>query len=141
MYLLYVRFPLSFQAVEEMMILRGLQVNHETIHRWRQKFGQQFANELRHRRPRTGDKWHLDEAFLKINGETYYLWRAMDQEGSVLDVLVQSRPERGSSQAPDVQIDEAAVRAPRADHGSAPELRSGASGADARAWSIARART
>jgi len=89
--LLYMRFPLSFRAVEEMMLLRGVQVSYETIRRWCQKFGQQFANELRRRRPRPGDKWHLDEVFLKINGQTYYLWRAVDQEGTVLDVLVQSR--------------------------------------------------
>jgi putative transposase len=89
--LLYVRFPLSFRAVEEMMLLRGVQVSYETIRRWCRKFAQQFANELRRRRPQPGDKWHLDEVFLKINGETYYLWRAVDQEGNVLDVLVQSR--------------------------------------------------
>ncbi len=89
--LLYIRFPLSLRAVEEAMLLRGVQVSYETIRRWCQKFGQQFANELRRRRPRPGDKWHLDEVFLKINGQTYYLWRAVDQEGAVLDVLVQSR--------------------------------------------------
>ena len=89
--LLSMRFPLSFRAVEEALLLRGVQVSYETIRRWCQKFGQQFANELRRRRPRPGDKWHLDEVFLKINGETYYLWRAVDQEGNVLDVLVQSQ--------------------------------------------------
>jgi putative transposase len=89
--LLYLRFPLSFRAVEEMMLLRGVQVSYETIRRWCRKFAQQFAKELRRRRPRPGDKWHLDEVFLKINGQTYYLWRAVDQEGTVLDVLVQSR--------------------------------------------------
>jgi len=86
--LLYIRFPLSLPAVEEMTFLRGVQVSYETIRRWCQKFGQQFANDLCRRRPRTGDTWHLDEVFLKINGETYYLWRAVDQEGTVLDVLV-----------------------------------------------------
>ncbi len=89
--LLYIRFPLSFRAVEEMMLMRGVQVSYETIRRWCQKFGQQFAHELRRRRPRSGDTWHLDEVFLKINGQTYYLWRAVDQDGHVLDVLVQSR--------------------------------------------------
>ena len=68
--LLSIRFPLSFRAVEEMMLMRGVQVSYETIRRWRQKFGQQFANQLRRRRPRTGDKWYLDEVFLKINGQT-----------------------------------------------------------------------
>ncbi len=89
--LLYIRFPLSFRAVEETMLLRGVQVNYETIRRWCQKFGQQFANGVRRRRPRPGDTWHLDEVFLKINGAPYYLWRAVDQEGTVLDVVVQSR--------------------------------------------------
>jgi len=89
--LLYVRSPLSFRAVEEMMLLRDVQVSYETIRRWCRKFGQQFANGLRRRRPPSGDKWLLDEVFLKINGATYYLWRAGDQEGNVLDVLVQSR--------------------------------------------------
>jgi putative transposase len=89
--LLYVRFPLSFRAVEEMMLLRRVPVSYETIRRWCRKFAQQFANELRRRRPKPADKWHLDEVFLKINGQTYYLWRAVDQEGNVLDVLVQSR--------------------------------------------------
>jgi len=55
------------------------------------KFGQTYANELRHRRPRWGDKWHLDEVFLTINGKRYYLWRAVDQHGNVLDILVPSR--------------------------------------------------
>jgi len=89
--LLSIRFLLSLRAVEEMMLLRGVQVRYETIRRWCRKFGQQFANELRRRRPRPGDTWHLDEVFLKINGATYYLWRAVDQEGNVLDVVVQSR--------------------------------------------------
>ncbi len=89
--LLSMRFPLSFRVVEEMMLMRGVQVSYETIRRWRQKFGQQFANQLRRRRPRTGDKWYLDEVFLKITGQTYYLWRAVDQEGTVLHGLVQSR--------------------------------------------------
>ncbi len=62
-----------------------------------QKFGQAYANQLRHRRPRPGDKWHLDEVFLKINGQTRYLWRAVDQEGNVLDILVQSRRNKGAA--------------------------------------------
>jgi putative transposase len=86
--LLYVRFPLSLRAGEEMMLLRGVQVSDETIRRWCRKFAQQFANALRRRRPEPGDKWHLVEVFLKINGETHYLWRAVDQEGNLLDVLV-----------------------------------------------------
>jgi putative transposase len=88
---LYHRFPLSFREVDEMMLARGVMVSHETIRQWCQKFGQTYANELRRRRPRPGDKWHLDEVFIKINGKTHYLWRAVDQDGVVLDILVQSR--------------------------------------------------
>ena len=88
---LYFRFPLSFREVEELMLVRGAVVSYETIRRWCAKFGQAYANQLRRRRPRPGDKWHLDEVFVKINGITGYLWRAVDQHGDVLDVLVQSR--------------------------------------------------
>jgi putative transposase len=88
---LYHRFPLSFREVEEMMLERGVAVSHETIRQWCHKFGQTYANELRRRRPRPGDKWHLDEVFIKINGKTHYLWRAVDQDGNVLDILVTSR--------------------------------------------------
>ena len=88
---LYFRFPLSFREVEELMLARGVMVSYETIRRWCAKFGQAYANGLRRRRPRPGDKWHLDEVFVKINGELRYLWRAVDQHGNVLDILVQSR--------------------------------------------------
>jgi putative transposase len=88
---LYHRFPLSFREVEEMMLERGVVVSHETIRQWCHKFGQTYANELRRRRPRPGDKWNLDEVFIKVNGKTHYLWRAVDQHGNVLDILVTSR--------------------------------------------------
>ena len=88
---LYYRFPLSSREVEEMMLARGVVVSHETIRQWSQKFGQTYTNGLRRRRPRPADKWHLDEVFIKINGKTHYLWRAVDQHGTVLDILVQPR--------------------------------------------------
>ena len=88
---LYHRFPLSFREVEEMMLARGVVVSYETIRAWCAKFGQAYANQLRRRRFRPGDKWHLDEVFVKINGAQRYLWRAVDQHGNLLDVLVQSR--------------------------------------------------
>jgi putative transposase len=88
---LYYRFPLSLRDVQEMMAERGVIVSYESIHQWCRKFGQSFANGLRRRRPRPGDKWHLDEVFIKINGKTHYLWRAVDQHGTVLDILVTSR--------------------------------------------------
>jgi putative transposase len=84
---LYHRFPLSFREVEEMMMARGVIVSYDTIRGWSRKFGQTYANGLRRRWPRPGDKWHLDEVFVKI----HYLWRAVDQEGTVLEILVTSR--------------------------------------------------
>jgi putative transposase len=88
---LYCRFSLSFRDVEEMMLQRGIVVSHETVRQWSVKFGQDYANGLRRRRPRPGDKWHLDEVFIKIRGKNHYLWRAVDQDGNVLDILVTSR--------------------------------------------------
>ncbi|MFM9701107.1 IS6 family transposase [Streptomyces europaeiscabiei] len=88
---LYFRFPLSFREVEELMLERGIVVSYETIRRWCAKFGQVYAGALRRRRPRPGDKWHLDEVFIKINGQFRYLWRAVDQDGMLLDILVQNR--------------------------------------------------
>jgi putative transposase len=88
---LYFRFPLSLRMVEEMLAARGIVVSHETVRQWALKFGQTFANEIRQRLPCVGDKWHLDEVVIKIAGKTHWLWRAVDQHGVVLDVLVQSR--------------------------------------------------
>src|SRR5437867_9140965 len=88
---LYYRFTLSYRDVQELLFERGITVSHEAIRKWCLKFGQDYTNQLRHRRPRPGDKWHLDEVFLTINGERHYLWRAVDQDDNVLDILVQSR--------------------------------------------------
>ncbi len=88
---LYFRFSLSFRDIEELMAERGIILTYETIRQWCLKFGQTYANELRHRRPRCGDKWYMDEVVLTIRGKKHYLWRAMDQDGNVLDILVQSR--------------------------------------------------
>jgi len=88
---LYFRFALSYRDVEELLAERGVILTYETVRQWCRKFGQTYANELRRRRPRPGDKWHLDEVFVRINGVTHYLWRAVDQDGTVLDILVQSR--------------------------------------------------
>src|ERR687894_827832 len=88
---LYFRFPLSLRMVEEMLAARGILVSHETVRRWARKFGQDFADRIRRRLPRAGDKWHLDEVAIKIAGVQHWLWRAVDQTGMVLDVLVQSR--------------------------------------------------
>ena len=88
---LYHRFVLSLRDISEMMLEREVVVSHETARQWCAKFGQGYANQLRRRRPRPGDKWHADEVFIRINEKHHYLWRTVDQDGNVLDVLVQSR--------------------------------------------------
>src|SRR5512134_3119823 len=88
---LYFRFPLSLRMVEEMLAARGIVVSHETVRQWALKFGQGVANEIRRRLPCAGDKWHLNEVVIKIAGSTHCLWRAVDQHGVGLDILVQSR--------------------------------------------------
>ncbi|EWY36266.1 hypothetical protein N825_29145 [Skermanella stibiiresistens SB22] len=99
---LYHAFCLSCRDVELMLAERGVVVSYETIRRWCRKFAEAFASRLRRRRPRPGDRWHLDEVLIRIRGVQYYLWRAVDRDGVVLDVLVQSRriirqPSRRSS--------------------------------------------
>ena len=88
---LYVRFALSFRDVEDLLAERGIVVSYETVRRWVNHFGPTIAAGLRKRRPKPCTKWHLDEVFLKIDGRMVYLWRAVDAEGEVLDVLVQSK--------------------------------------------------
>ena len=88
---LYFRFPFSLRMVEEMLAARGIVVSHETVRQWALKFGQSFANQIRRRLPAPGDKWHLDEVAISIAGKKHWLWRAVDQHGPVLDILVQSR--------------------------------------------------
>jgi putative transposase len=87
---LYFRFCLSFRDVEELLLERGVIVTYEAIREWCRKCGQQYANQLRRRRPRPGDKWY-DEVFLTLKGEWPYWWRAVDQDGTVLAILVQRR--------------------------------------------------
>jgi len=88
---LYFRFHLSLRDVEELLAERGVTVTYETIRAWCAKFGPSYAAELRQRRAQPSDKWHLDEVQLKINGQRHWLWRAVDQHGVVLDILVQER--------------------------------------------------
>ena len=86
---LYRRFTLSFRDVEEILAKRGILVTYETIRQWCRKFGPEYARGLRRHQGRLGDIWHLDEVFVKIGGERHYLWRAVDQDGDVIDILVQ----------------------------------------------------
>src|SRR5918998_736242 len=88
---LYHVFSLSLRDIELILAERGVVVSYESIRRWCLRFGTDFAAKLRKRRPRPGDTWHMDEVYLKINGELFYLWRAVDQHGVVLDILVQER--------------------------------------------------
>ncbi|MDG6094960.1 DDE-type integrase/transposase/recombinase, partial [Acetobacter sp. AN02] len=88
---LYFRFPLSFRLIEEMLLERGIIVSYETIRRWSLKFGSAFARLLRRKAARPGDIWHLDEVRIVIQGQPHWLWRAVDQDGYVLDEIVQTR--------------------------------------------------
>src|SRR6266446_1254265 len=91
---LYLRFTLSYRDVEELLAERGLEVSYETVWRWVLKFGPGFARRLRRSRPRPSDRWHLDEMVVRIAGKRMYLWRAVDHEGEVLDMLVQRRRDK-----------------------------------------------
>ena len=88
---LYIRFTLSYRDVEELLAERGLDISYETVRRWVLKFGPSIARRLRQRRPRPSDRWRLDEMVVRIAGKRMYLWRAVDHEGEVLDLLVQRR--------------------------------------------------
>src|SRR3984893_17282108 len=88
---LYIRFTLSFRDVEDLLAERGIMVSYETVRRWVNHFGPMVAADLRKRRPKPHTTWHLDEVYLKIDGRMVYLWRAVDAEGEVLDVLVQAK--------------------------------------------------
>jgi putative transposase len=91
---LYLRFTLSYRDVEDLLAERGLDVSYETVRRWVLKFGPTIARNLRQRRPPPSDQWHLDEMVVRIAGKHMYLWRAVDHEGEVLDMLVQRRRDK-----------------------------------------------
>ena len=88
---LYFRFTLSFRDVEEMLAQRGIEASYETIRCWSPKFGRTFAHNLRRSKPKPTGRWHLDEMVVKIGGRRMWLWRAVDDEGEVLDMLIQKR--------------------------------------------------
>ena len=88
---LYFRFPLSYRDVEDLLAERGIDVSYETVRRWALKFGRAYAAKLRRSRSRSDARWHLDEVFVTIGGKRMFLWRAVDCEGEVLDIVVQSR--------------------------------------------------
>ena len=94
---LYLRFTLSYRDVEELLAERGLDLSYETVRRWVLKFGPAFARNLRRLRPRPSAQWHLDEMAVVIGGKRLWLWRAVDSEGEVLDMLVQPRRDRAAA--------------------------------------------
>lgn len=95
---LYHRFCLSFRDVEDLLAERGITVSYETIRQWCRKFGSEYARRLKRREGRLGDTWHLDELFVTIQGRRQYLWRAVGQDGDVLDILVQPRRNRRAAE-------------------------------------------
>jgi len=95
---LYYRFSLSFRDVEDLLAKRGVIVTYETIRQWSRKFGAEYARKLKRRAGRLGDTWHLDELFVTIQGERQYLWRAVDQDGDVIDILGQPRRNRRAAE-------------------------------------------
>ena len=99
--MMYIRYPLSLRQVEDLLFERGIDICHETVRFWWNRFGPMFAAEIRKRRVLHGSysnwRWHLDEVFVKISGETHYLWRAVDQEGEVLEVFATKRRDRAAA--------------------------------------------
>jgi putative transposase len=91
---LYHRFTLSFRDIEELLAARGITVSYETIRNWCQKFGQRYCKLLKKNRRRLGNTWYLDEVFININGVLHYLWRAVDQDGDEIDILVQKHKDK-----------------------------------------------
>jgi transposase-like protein len=94
---LYFRFTLSFRDVEELLAQRGIEVSYETIRCWTIKFGPQIARNLKRRRPAPSPRWHLDEMVCSVGGRRMYLWRAVDDEGEVLDLVMQRRRDTGAA--------------------------------------------
>src|SRR5919206_680446 len=93
---LYLRFTLSYRDVEELLIERGIELSYETVRRWVLKFGPMFARKLRRLRPRPADTWHLDEMVVSIQGRRMYLWRAVDREGEILDLLLPPKRDKAA---------------------------------------------
>src|SRR6201987_3232927 len=110
---LYFRFPLSLRMVEEMLAERGICVTYETVRQWGKKFGKAFSDQIRRRAPARGDKWHMDEGVISIAGGPYWLWRAVAQNGFVLDVLVQRRRDSRAAQQLMRRLLKSAVTPPR----------------------------
>jgi transposase-like protein len=122
---LYLRFTLSYRDVEELLAERGLDVSYETVRRWVLKFGPMIAGNLRRGRPHPSQRWHLDEMVVRIAGERMYLWRAVDHEGQVLDMLVSVDATSGGAPADAQASQETGLRAEIAGYRQARFLWSG----------------
>jgi hypothetical protein len=107
---LYFRFTLSFRDVEDLLAERGITVSYETVRRWVNHLGPMVAADLRKRRPKPHTTWHPDEVYLKINGRMVYVWRAVDAEGEVLDVLIQNSGSRTGMNEADGATTEPRIR-------------------------------
>ena len=101
---LYHRFCLSLRDVEDLLAERGIAVSYESIRQWCNRFGPEYARKLKKRQGRMGDPWYLDEVFIKINGELIYLWRAVDQDGDTIDILVQNAVTSGQKPSIGLEI-------------------------------------
>ena len=113
---LYLRFNLSLREVEEMLLERGIDLSYETVRRWIAKFGPQIAHNLRRRQARPGDIWYLDEVVVKWAGEKFWLWRAVDQHGNVLEEILQKRRDKRAAKQPAGVVDETLWLCSQADH-------------------------
>ena len=129
---LYYRFALSFRDVEDLLAQWGITVTYETIRQWCLTFGRDYARTLRRRRGQQGDTWYVDELFVTLNGRRQYLWRAVDKDGDVLDILsaVTSKSARRSALLPEI-AETAKICPSPTDHRQAPQLRGGLPCSDA----------
>jgi putative transposase len=129
---LYHRFCLSFRDAEDLLAQRGVTVTYETIRQWCRTFGPAYARTLRRHRGHMGDMWYLDELFITIHGRQQYLWRAVDEDGDMIDILVQSRRDRHAATRFFPEVAETpGVCISTSHHGQAAELCVGSSGRDA----------
>ena len=113
---LYLRFNLSLREVEEMLLERAIDVSYETVRRWIAKFGPQIARNLRRRQSRLGDVWYLDEVVVKCAGEKFWLWRAVDQQGTVLQEILQKRRDKRAAKRLLVALMKRYGFVPKTDH-------------------------
>ena len=113
---LHFRFPLSLRLVEEMLLERGIVVSNETVRRWAMKFGRDYARRLKRKRASRRDIWHLDEIVVSIGGKQHWLWRAVDQDGYILDEIVQARRDTSSKALADASSQEAGLSAQAHDY-------------------------